>query len=61
MKPLSAKYGGKWVAWNKDLTKIIASAKTFESLLHTKAVTKVVDPVFEKVPRSDRLFVGSWV
>ena len=52
------KYAGKWIAWNHNHTRIIASARTFgeaRSAAQTKGET---DPLLDKVPSADVRFVG---
>lgn len=57
--PPSIEFSGKWVAWNKNHTQVLAHAGSFRELWHIvrdRQIEKNV--VFEKMPRSDRIFVG---
>ncbi len=53
------KYSGKWVAWNKDRTKIVAAADSFKEIFAIASQQQIDDPVFEKVPRADTVFIGA--
>ena len=51
-------YAGKWIAWNHEGTRIIASGRTVEEVVKAAAATGEADPMFAKVPRADARFVG---
>jgi hypothetical protein len=51
-------YYGKWIAWSADRTQIVAHDKSFPALWQAVREAGVEDPIFEKVPRSDVLFIG---
>ena len=55
---VSTKYSGKWVAWSRDHSRIVASADRLSELWQQVNDQRIDDPVFEKVPRSDVRFVG---
>jgi Family of unknown function (DUF5678) len=51
-------YSGKWIAWDDDAVKIVASGNTLEEV-HARALSAGVKlPGLEFVPPSDRAFVG---
>ena len=52
------KYAGKWVVWNSDHSQIVGSADTVKDVWRIAREGLVIDPIFEKVPRSDVRFVG---
>ena len=52
------KYSGKWIAWDFNLTKIIASGTTFVEAKHAAQAVGETRPVLAKVPRADVRFLG---
>jgi len=56
---VAAEYSGKWVAWNSDHTRIVASGNNLAELWQLVRDQRMRDPVFEKVPRCDVRFVGA--
>ncbi len=56
--PGPVEYAGKWVAWNADHSRIVASDETLPALWKTVRERQILDPVFEKVPSPDVRFVG---
>lgn len=52
-------FSGKWVAWNSDHTRIVASADSLSALWQIVRGEQIEDPVIEKVPRADVRFVGA--
>lgn len=45
------KYGGKWIAWDHNNRKVVASGRTYLSA-HTKAIKAGEEnPVLQKVPK----------
>jgi hypothetical protein len=57
-EPVGAQYGGKWIAWDDDAVKIVASGKTLEEVRKQALNAGVRLPGLEFVPPSDRAFVG---
>jgi hypothetical protein len=57
-EPVGANYGGKWIAWNDDAVKIVASGDTLEAVRQQALDAGVKLPGLEFVPPSDRAFVG---
>ena len=51
-------FAGKWVAWNADETKIIASGDSYDEAFDAAHAAGECDPVLAKVPRADQRFVG---
>lgn len=56
--PVPVEYGGKWVAWSADHSRVLAHSERFEELWRLINEQQIPDPVFEKVPRSDVRLVG---
>ena len=54
---VSKKHLGKWIAWDRQASKIIASGKTFDEVRAAAKEQGEVEPLMEKLPRG--LFVGS--
>jgi hypothetical protein len=52
-------FGGKWVAWNAEHTRVVAHAETLQELWKIVQKGQIEDPVFEKVPRANVRFVGT--
>ena len=50
------KYLGKWIAWDNEATKIIASGETFAAVRKAATKTAERDPLLENIPRG--LVVG---
>ncbi|MDA0835212.1 MAG: DUF5678 domain-containing protein [Planctomycetota bacterium] len=55
---LPVEYTGKWIAWNSDHTRVVAHADELQELWQMVQHRDIHDPIFEKVPRTDVLFVG---
>jgi hypothetical protein len=55
---VDAQYGGKWIAWDDQGVKIVASGSTLQEVREKARVAGVKLPALEFVPRSDRAFVG---
>ncbi len=51
-------YAGQWVAWNKELTSILAHGKTFDSVYAAVEAAGQPDVVFECVAEP-RFFIGT--
>ncbi len=52
-------YAGKWIAWDRKLTHIVASCRTFEETVKAAEAAGEPNPVFAKVPKADLHFVGT--
>lgn len=57
-QPVPPEFGGKWVAWVSDHSRIAAQSDTLQELWRIVHDRDIVDPVFEKVPHADVRFVG---
>jgi hypothetical protein len=55
---IGPEYGGKWIAWDDDAMKIVASGETLEEVRQQASDIGVQQPGLEFVPPSDRAFVG---
>jgi hypothetical protein len=51
-------YGGKWIAWNHDGTRILATADDMTSAERAARQLGEERPRLEKVPRADVRIVG---
>jgi hypothetical protein len=51
-------YSGKWIAWDDDATKIVASGATLEEARQRATAAGVEQPGLEFVPPADRAFIG---
>ena len=43
------KYGGLWIAWNKKITRIVGSGRTFDEAIRAAERAGELKPVLEKV------------
>ena len=57
-EPIGAQYGGKWIAWDDDAVRIVASGESLEEVRQQAHNAGVKLPGLEFVPPSDRAFVG---
>ena len=57
-EPVGAQYGGRWIAWDDEALKIVASAETMEEVREEARRAGVSLPGLEFVPPADRAFVG---
>jgi hypothetical protein len=51
-------YGGRWIAWDGENLRIIASGATAEQAKQDALAAGVNDPTLEFVPPSDAAFAG---
>jgi hypothetical protein len=47
------KYSGKWIAWDFDRTRIVASGTTFAEAKQAAQAAGETRPILAKVPRSN--------
>lgn len=59
-KTVSKKYAGKWIAWNRRHTKIVASGSEFGRVRQVAIAAGERDPLLAKVPLANRWFIGGW-
>ena len=50
--------GGKWIAWDDEGVKIVASGDTVEEAKALATAAGVVTPILEKAPPANSGFVG---
>jgi hypothetical protein len=53
-----AQYGGKWIAWNFERTRIVASGATLGEAKRLAEAAGETRVILAKVPRSDVRFIG---
>jgi hypothetical protein len=58
MPPVPKKYGGKWIAWDSQRTRIVASGATFAEASQAAEDAGESAPILAKVPRTDVRFLG---
>jgi hypothetical protein len=46
-------YAGQWIAWNRQGTRVVASAGTLEEAKQAANSAGEMEPVFAKVPKAD--------
>jgi Family of unknown function (DUF5678) len=51
-------YAGKWIAWDKEKTRIVASGATLEDAARAAKAAGETEPSFAKAPRADIRFCG---
>jgi len=51
-------YAGKWIAWNREGTRIVASGQSFLEAVQAAEAAGESQPGFEKCPKADVRFVG---
>ncbi len=51
-------YAGKWIAWDFDETKIIASGRSYEETVKAAEATGEKRPILVKVPDAQVRFIG---
>jgi hypothetical protein len=57
--PAPIEFAGKWVAWDKRRTKIVASGRTVAAV-HAQAIAAgYLDAVLQRVRRPDERFIGA--
>jgi hypothetical protein len=62
-KPLSMprvpkEYAGRWIAWNSQRTRIVASGATFAEVTQAAEAAGEPNPIFAKAPRANVRFLG---
>lgn len=51
-------YAGKWIAWDREQKRIIASGRTFAEVRQAAMELGEPEPLMDKVPAADLRFVG---
>jgi hypothetical protein len=54
--PVPLEYAGKWLAWNKECTQILAHASTLDEVHELVDKLDCTDPVYHRIPRG--AFIG---
>jgi hypothetical protein len=57
-EPVGAQYGGKWIAWDDEAVRIVASGESLQAVREQALRAGVKLPGLEFVPPADRAFVG---
>ncbi|MEX2091175.1 MAG: DUF5678 domain-containing protein [Pirellulales bacterium] len=52
-------YAGKWIAWDHEVTRIIASGESLSEVVQAAEQAGEIDPVLDKVPRADVHLIGA--
>ncbi len=52
-------YAGKWIAWNHEMTRIVASANSLMEVLEAAKRAGESDPVLDKVPPANVRLIGA--
>ncbi len=55
---VSEEYGGKWIAWNADGTRIVSAGDEATKVRADALAAGETDPILENVPPSDAFFIG---
>ncbi len=58
--PVPIEYAGKWIAWNQQETRIVASGHTFQEAAEAAAAAGEKFPVFAKAPKAHVRFLGGY-
>jgi len=51
-------YAGRWIAWDRDHTRIVASGPTFDAAYQAAIAAGEPEPILGKAPQADLWFVG---
>lgn len=51
-------YGGQWIAWNHEQSRIVASGPTLQSALEAAIASGELHPLLTKAPEARTRFVG---
>jgi uncharacterized protein DUF5678 len=58
MPRVPKEYAGKWIAWDAQRTRIVASGATFSEVQRAAEATGESNPIFAKAPRANVRFLG---
>lgn len=58
MPRVPKEYAGKWIAWNSQRTRIVASGATFAEVTQAAEAAGELNPIFAKAPRASVRFLG---
>jgi len=51
-------YAGKWIAWDHNMTRIVASGESPTEVLESAKKVGVSDPILDKSPRASVRLIG---
>jgi hypothetical protein len=51
-------YAGKWIAWDHEMTRIVASGNSLVEAMQAAKTVGEADPVIGKVPRANVRLIG---
>jgi hypothetical protein len=54
-------YAGKWIAWDHDMTRIVASGNSLAAVMEAAKKIGESDPVLAKVPPANVRLIGARV
>jgi hypothetical protein len=57
--PVPKRFAGRWIAWDQQHTRIIASGATFSEARRRAIESGERQPLLAKVPNADTRFVGA--
>lgn len=58
MPRVPKEYSGKWIAWDFNRTRIVASGTSLEEAKQAAQAAGEIRPILAKVPRADVRFLG---
>jgi hypothetical protein len=57
-RPAPDRFGGQWVAWDRDRQNIVAHGASLPDVHDAAEAAGHADASFERVPRSNEIFLG---
>jgi hypothetical protein len=58
MPRVPKEYAGKWIAWDSQRMRIVASGLTFAEVARAAETAGELNPIFAKAPRANVRFLG---
>jgi hypothetical protein len=52
-------YAGKWIAWDHDMSRIVAAGNSLAEVLQSAKKAGESDPVLDKVPPANTRLIGA--
>jgi Family of unknown function (DUF5678) len=52
-------YAGKWIAWDHEMTRIVASANSLTEVMAAAKDAGELDPILDKVPPANVRLIGA--
>jgi hypothetical protein len=56
---IPVEYAGKWIAWDHEQTKIVASGRTLAEAMEAAKLAGEKDPVMHKIPKGKICYLGA--